>query len=74
MTNLVNIQACSDKDAVGMCNGKPFTAVLEAWGPDGKWRVVDPQNLFTFGERLAIAKAVRQAVKILGLELAHHVN
>jgi hypothetical protein len=74
MTIMVNVQACSDKEAAGLCNGKPFTAVLEAWGPEGKWRVPDPQDIFTFGERLAIAKAVRQSVKILGFELAHHVN
>lgn len=70
----VVIHKSDDKTAEGICNGKPFEAVLDTWGPEGKWRVIDPHNDFTFGERLMIAKAVRASGKVLGVELAHHIN
>lgn len=70
----VTINRSDDKTAGGICNGKPFAAVLDTWGPEGKWRVIDPHNDFTFGERLIIAKAVRGSAKVLGVELAHHAN
>jgi hypothetical protein len=74
MTIQVQIGKSDDKTAEGVCNGKPFLAVLDAWGPEGKWRVIDPHNDFSFGERLIIAKAIRESVKLLGFELAHHAN